>query len=164
MTQAADWTFDSVIELMPWGRNVYTIVRLDSGLERAAKAAQTRRVHGWLDEIPVNVGINRADVINDPFMYVGKALLRQLDAAPGDAVTCRLTPADPDAVLIAEDVGHALANTHRAKAFLRLPPAERRRLLAGIDNAATDRTRTNRIQKLVDLLSEGSNDSGGQAT
>lgn len=34
--------FDALIELMPWGRNVYTIVRLQAGKVRAVPGARYR--------------------------------------------------------------------------------------------------------------------------
>jgi hypothetical protein len=148
-----DWIeFDALIELMPWGRNVYTIIRLDELLEDAAKAAKTRRVEGTIEELPVNVGLNRADILPHAFMYAGKGLQRRLGARPGDVVHCRLRPADPDDVPLADDLQLALTEAGRLAAFERQTPAERRRLLQPIEVAATPETRQRRTAALLRSL------------
>lgn len=153
MTKVHDWIeFDALIELMPWGRNVYTILRLDKALVDAAKEARTRRVEGTIEDLPVNVGLNRADILPDVFMYAGKGLQRRLGARPGDVVHCRLRPADPDDVPMADDVQRALADAGRLDVFERRTPAERRRLLQPIDEAATWETRQRRISALARSL------------
>lgn len=90
--------FDALVEVLPWGRSDYVIVRLAPALEEVAIAAGTRRVEGTIDDVPVNVGVNRADVLPDAFMYAGKGLQRRLSVRPGAVVSCRLRPADPDDV------------------------------------------------------------------
>lgn len=153
MTKGTPWVeFDSLIEVLPWGRNVYTIIRLEKALETAAKAAGTRRVEGTIDGVPVNVGVNRADVVSDAFVYAGKGLQRRLDARPGDVVSCRLRPADPDGVPLADDVHRALADADRLDAFQRKRPADRRRLLQPIEDAARPETRQQRIAALLRSL------------
>ncbi len=147
--------FDALVELLDWGRNTYTILRLTGDLEAAARSARTRRVEGTIEDVPVNVGVNRADVVPDAFMYVGKSMRRRLDVRPGDVVRCRLRPADPDEVPLAEDVRAVLADSGRLKVFLGLSPAERRRLLATIEDAATSPTRERRVRALVRTLGPG---------
>ena len=148
-----EWVeFDALVELIPWGRSVYTIVRLDRALEEAARAAGTRRVEGTIDDVPVNVGVNRADVLPDAFMYAGKGLLRRLGARPGDLVDCRLRPADPDDVPLADDVHRALADAGRLEAFERRSPAQRRRLLQPIEDAVKVETRQQRTAAMVRAL------------
>ena len=66
--------FDAPLELMTWGRNVYVVLFLDERLDRAAAEERTRRVEGRVDEVEVNLGINKADVADAPFLYVGTAL------------------------------------------------------------------------------------------
>ena len=134
------------------GAHTYTIIRLTPGLENAARTFGTRRVEGAIDEVPVNVGVNRADVLPDAFMYAGKALLRRLGARPGDLVHCRLRPADPDDVPLAEDVDRALADAGRLDAFERRTPAQRRRLLQPIEDAVKPGTRQQRIAALLRSL------------
>ncbi|HYO18576.1 MAG TPA: YdeI/OmpD-associated family protein [Dermatophilaceae bacterium] len=153
MNEATPWVeFDAVIEVLPWGRNAYTIIRLEKALELAARAAGTRRVEGTIDDLPVNVGVNRADVLPDAFMYAGKGMLRRLGARPGDVVSCRLRPADPDEVPLADDVHGALADAGRLAAFQRKNPPDRRRLLQPIEDAAKPETRQQRIAALLRSL------------
>lgn len=156
VTEGTSWVeFDALVEVLPWGRNDYTIIRLDRALEDAAKAAGTRRIEGTINEVPVNVGVNRADVLPDAFIYAGKALQRRLDVRPGDVVFCRLRPADPDDVPLADYVQRALAEADRLAAFLRKRPSERRRLLQPIEDAARLETRRQRIVALVGSLPPG---------
>lgn len=153
MSAEHDWIeFDAPIELMPWARNVYTIIRFNELLEDAAKAAKTRRVEGTIEELPVNVGLNRADILPHAFMYAGEGLQRRLGARPGDVVHCRLRPADPDDVPLADDLQRALTEAGRLAAFERQTPAERRRLLQPIEVAATPETRQRRTAALLRSL------------
>ncbi len=147
--------FDAVVEVMPWGRNVYLVLRVDATLDAAVRAARTRRVEGTIDGVEVNVGVNRADVIPDAFIYAGKSLLRRLGAEAGDLVHCRLRPADPDDVPLAEDIERALSDAGLLDAFARRTPAQRRRLLQPVEDAARAQTRQQRIEALVRALSAG---------
>lgn len=144
--------FNGPLELLPWGRNTYTVLYLDDLLEDAVVAAATRRVEGYLEAVPVNLGVNRADVALRPFMYVGAALQRRIDARAGDVVACRLRPADPDHVPVPADVQAALDAAGRDASFTRCRPAERRRLLQPIEDAAHASTRRRRIEALVRAL------------
>lgn len=154
MEDSHDWVeFDAALELLPWGRNVYTVIHLDGLLVEAAAAARTGRVEGWVDDIEVNLGINRADVTPTPFLYAGPALRRRLGARAGDVVACRLRPADPDHVPVPDDVRAALEAAGRWDAFERQRPAARRRLLQPVDDAAQESTRARRITALVRSLS-----------
>lgn len=153
MVAESAWVeFDALVESMPWGRSVYTILRADEGLAVAAKVAGTRRVEGTIEDVSVNVGLNRADVLPDAFIYAGAPLRRRLGVKPGDVVRCRLRPADPDEVPIPEDVRRALSESGRLDAFERRTPAERRRLLQPVDDSATPATRQRRTATLVDSL------------
>jgi hypothetical protein len=153
LTEGSGWVeFDALVEVVPWGRNLYTIIRVEQALETAAKIAGTRRVEGTIEEVPVNVGLNRADVLPDAFMYAGKGLQRRLGAQPGDLVFCRLRPADPDDVSVADDVHRALADAGRLGAFQQKRPADRRRLLQPIEDAIRPDTRQQRIAVLLRSL------------
>ncbi|MPQ99092.1 hypothetical protein GB931_14410 [Modestobacter sp. I12A-02628] len=144
--------FDAPLELLPWGRNTYTVLYLDDLLEDAVAAAGTRRIEGTIEGVEVNLGVNRADVTPRPFCYVGAALQRRLRATAGDVVTCRLRPADPDHVPLADDVRAALEEAGRLSAFQRRRPAQRRQDLQPIEDAARDATRRSRIEALVRSL------------
>jgi|GEM_PF-3978631 len=120
--------FDARLELMPWGRNVYTVIKVPNELAARAGRESTRRVEGSLDGLAVNVGLNRADVIPDTFVYVGSGLQQRLGVRAGDVVRCVLAPADPDHVPVPDDVLDALkggraAQRLRAQASLRATPA-----------------------------------------
>ncbi len=153
MSMEPEWVeFDALLEAMPWGRSIYTILRVSRSLEEAARAAGTRRAEGTIEDVPVNVAVNRADVLPDAFMYAGKPLQRRLGARPGDLLHCRLRPADPDDVLLAEDVHRALADSGRLDAFERRTPGERRRLLQPVEAAVKPETRRQRIAALLGSL------------
>jgi len=150
MSEMPEWVeFDAIVEALPWGRSVYTNLRLEQTLVSAAKLAGTRRVEGTIEAVPVNVGVNRADVIPDAFMYAGKGLQRRLGAHAGDLVSCRLRPADPDDVPLPDDVHRALTDAGRLEAFLAQKPTLRRRLLQPIEEAARPATRQQRIAALL---------------
>ncbi len=145
--------FDAPLEVLPWGRNDYTVVYLDDRLDAHVAEARTRRVEGRLDEIEVNLGVNKADVARGPFLYVGAALQRRLRARAGDVLACRLRPADPDHVPLPDDVKAALEAAGRQHAFAALRPPERRRLLQPVHDAAREGTRQRRIAALITSLS-----------
>lgn len=151
-SEDAWFEFDAALELLAWGRNDYLVVILDKRLVQAAAAAGTRRVEGRVEDVEVNLGINRADVARGPFVYVGAALRRRLDARAGDVVWWRLRPADPDLVPVPDDVRAALEAAGRQIAFGRRRPAERRRLLQPVEDAARAATRDRRIAALVASL------------
>ncbi|MEO5852496.1 MAG: hypothetical protein ABIQ15_08280, partial [Nocardioides sp.] len=48
--------FDALLELMPWGRNVYTVIKVPDELAARAGRESTRRVEGRMDGVAVNVG------------------------------------------------------------------------------------------------------------
>ncbi|MGU3432587.1 YdeI/OmpD-associated family protein [Actinomycetes bacterium M1A6_2h] len=149
-------TFDAVIESMPWGKNTYTIIRIPAELTDAAAQWPTRRLGGSIDGFDVNLGLNKADpkVMVDSFVYIGPALQRRLEVGPGDLLTCELAPVDPDVVPVPDDVAEALAHAHRGHAWDRKRPSERRQLLMPIDDAVREKTRADRIAKLIQSLSE----------
>lgn len=142
----------AAVEPLVWGRSTYRVIRLPGELVDAAAAAHTRRVSGWVDQVEVNLGVNRADVLPDAFAYCGDALLRRLGVRVGDAVQLRLRPADPDAVLVADDVRAALGDAGAWDAFTARRPAEQRRLLQPVEDAAREETRQRRVQALVRAL------------
>lgn len=141
--------FDAPLEPMAWGRNVYTVIRVPDQLVARAARESTRRVEGTLEGVAVNVGLNRADVIPDTFLYVGKGLQQRLGVRAGDVVRCVLAPADPDHVPVPDDVHGALERAGRLDAFERRSAPERRRLLAAVEGAARAATRERRIDALV---------------
>ncbi|MEO7844982.1 MAG: YdeI/OmpD-associated family protein [Nocardioides sp.] len=105
-----------------------------------------------MDGVAVNVGLNRADVIPDTFVYVGSGLRQRLGLRAGDVVRCIFVPADPDHVLVPDDVLAALEVGGRRNAFERMKAPERRRLLAPIEGAVRSETRVSRIDALIASL------------
>ncbi|WP_148612103.1 YdeI/OmpD-associated family protein [Nocardioides rubriscoriae] len=144
--------FDAALEPMAWGRNVYTIIRVPAELADAARDASTRRVAGTLEDLAVNVGLNRADVIEDTFVYAGAGLQRRLGLGAGAVVRCALAPVDPDLIPVPDDVAEALERNGRRDAFERRSAPDRRRLLVPVDNAVRPATRAQRIAALVEAL------------
>jgi len=145
--------FAAVIEPLVWGRSTYTIVKVPDSLTRAARLSRTRRVEGTVEGVEVNVGLNRADPIEESFIYVGKPMLRRLGAAPGEVVDCALAPAHPDHVPVPDDVAEALEDGGRVDAFERLPAPQRRQLLVPVEAAVRADTRARRIDDLLRTLS-----------
>jgi hypothetical protein len=141
--------FDAIIEAVVWGRSTYTLIRVPEELAEAARDAGTRRVEGTIDAVPVNLAITRAPVVEQPFVWAGRSLLRRLGAEAGAVVDCRLRPVDDDEVLVPTDVAAALAGAGVLERWEGLPPADRRRRLYPIESAGRPGTRTKRIEALV---------------
>lgn len=146
--------FDAVLEPLEWGRNVYTVIRVPAALEAAAAGWPTRRVTGTVEGVEVNLALNRADadLLLEPFLYAGTSLQRRTGLRPGDVATCVLRPADPDLVPVPDDVRAALVAVDRLATFEARRPAERRRLLVPIEDAAREETRARRVAALVASL------------
>lgn len=150
--EAAPLRFDALLEPLAWGTQVYTVIKVPEEVAALARAAGTRRLRGTIEGEPVNVGLNRADVVAAPFVYVGPALRRRLRARAGDLVECVLGPADPDEVPIPPDVLLALEAAGRREAFARRPAPERRRLLVPIESASRTATRERRTAAMIESL------------
>ena len=106
-------------------------------------------LEGPTTDLAVNVGINRADVVAEPFLYVGRPLARRLGVRVGDVVHGSLRPADPDLVPLDDDVLAALTEAGVLAAFEARRPAQRRQLLMPVDGAATEATRSKRLAALI---------------
>jgi Bacteriocin-protection, YdeI or OmpD-Associated/Domain of unknown function (DUF1905) len=132
-----------------WGPNTYTILRVPVSLVAAATEAGTRRVEGTIDDVSVNLALTSAPVVEGHYLWAGRSLQHQLDVHAGDVVQCRLRPADPDEVPIAQDVSAALADAGRTSAWMAVRPTERRARLARVDAARRPETRARRIAELV---------------
>jgi hypothetical protein len=156
MTEPQDRTvmreFDALVELVHWGRNRYTVVRLPASLVQDADRLGTRRVAGDIDGAFVNLAVTTAPVVEGPFVYVGASVLRRIGVRAGDPVTCHLAPADPDDVPLSDDVHEALVAAGLLGAWEALTPPTRRRRLYAVDSAASATTRATRLAQLVDDL------------
>lgn len=162
---AEGWTeFDAVIEPVPWGDGVYTLLRVPEALVAAVRAARTRRVEGRIETEQVNLAVNSAEGVGGSFLYCGKPLQRRLGLGHGEVVRCVLRPADPDEVPVPDDVRRALEETGRSAAWSRLTPAARRRLLVPVDGAVRADTRARRVAELVRGLAADRDDRDGRPT
>lgn len=144
--------FEALIEPVQWGRSTYTVIRIPEVLADAAREAGTRRVEGTIDGADVNLAITRAPVVDGPFLWAGRSLLRRIGVDAGAVVECRLRPAHEEDVLLPEDVAERLADAGVLQRWEGLPPADRRRRLYPVESAARPETRVRRIAALVDEL------------
>lgn len=78
----------SRVDTVQRGRSRYTVIRVPEELAAAARAAGTRRVAGVIDDVAVNAAINRAPVVDGPFLWAGATLLRRPRAEPGEPARC----------------------------------------------------------------------------
>ncbi|NYG55565.1 hypothetical protein [Nocardioides perillae] len=110
--------YDTALRPLVWGASTYTVVEIDQRVVAAAAAAGTRRVAGFVEDVAVNVGIARADVVPWAFFYAAPALRRRLGVPLGKAVRVRLRPVDPDVVPVPDDVREALERAGRIAALV----------------------------------------------
>jgi hypothetical protein len=128
--------FEALIEPVQWGRSTYTVIRIPEVLADAAREAGTRRVEGTIDGADVNLAVTRAPVVDGPFLWAGRSLLRRIGVDAGAVVECRLRPAHEEDVLLPEDVAERLADAGVLQRWEGLPPADRRRRLYPVESAA----------------------------
>ncbi|MEM9798472.1 MAG: YdeI/OmpD-associated family protein [Pseudomonadota bacterium] len=140
-------TFEGRIEPLEWGRSTYTILRLPADV--MAALGSTKRVEGEIADHPVNLAPAKADVIDDAFLWTGKAFLDAAGLAPGDAVEVRLRPTDPDAVDVPDDVSASLRAAGRSAAWAALTPGKKRAALHQVATAKRAETRARRIAQLI---------------
>ena len=143
-------TFEASIETMHWGKSTYTVLPLSE--ETLIALGHPKRVEGELNEHPVNLAIVRAPVIDRPFMWTGKNLLKRIGVEPGTLFEARLRPVDPDQVEIPRDVLHGLRSSGLLEAWESLSAGKRRNLLAPVEQAKRAETRANRITKMLAQL------------
>ena len=143
-------TFEGAVEPLAWGKSTYTILRLPPEVVEAL--GDTRRVEGEVNEHPVNLAVTRAPVVEGPFLWAGKSLLRAAGIAPGEVVEIRLRPAPDDAVEVPPDVTRAIRSAGRTGAWEALTPGKQRGMLYQIASAKRPETRTKRIAALLGQL------------
>jgi hypothetical protein len=140
--------FDAPITTMPWGRSTYTIIRLPDAVADW-RAAGVKRLTGTIDDVAVNLAITTAPVIDGAFVWAGASLLRRVEAEAGEVVRCSFGPADPDEVLVPEDVASALDEHDLLGTWEVLRSAQQRSMLYQVESARTDATRLRRIEALL---------------
>lgn len=144
--------FEGRIEPMEWGRSTYTILRIPGDVADALTGLSARRVEGEIGDHPINLALTKAPAIEGMFLYTGKALLAEIGIEPGEGVSVRLRPADPDNVETPADVAAALRASGRAADWEALSPGKRRGLLHGVTSARRAETRRRRIDTLLSEL------------
>lgn len=143
-------TFEASIISMEWGSKTYTVLPLPDEIDESLRAQGAKRVEGELNDHPVNLALNRApDVIAQTFLWTGRALLDQIDVAPGECFEARLRPVDPDLVEVPADVTAALRASGVSEAWDSLTAGAQRGHLHRITTAKRAETRVSRIQKLI---------------
>jgi hypothetical protein len=143
-------TFEAAVEPMVWGRSTYTIIRLPERVLAALGPA--RRVEGEINDVPVNLAVTKAPVVDGAFLWAGKSLLDRVGIAPGQRLEVRLRPVSDDVVEVADDVLAALRGAKVLSKWKALSPGKQRGLLYQVDSAKTAATRTKRIAALVTSL------------
>lgn len=151
-TGVGDWEFAALIEAVTWGRSVYTLIRIPDGLVEDSRTEGTRRIEGTIDGVGVNLAITRVPVVDQPFVWAGRSLLRRIGAEAGAVVECRLRPVDDDVVPTPADVATRLGDAAMLDRWESLPPSERRSRLYPIESAGRAETRARRIDALVEDL------------
>jgi hypothetical protein len=144
--------FTGRIERLDWGKAVYTILRLPQDISEQLAAEGARRVEGEINEFPVNLAPTRAPVLEEAFLWTGKALLDRIGIGPGDEVEVRLRKAADFEVETPHDVAAALCAAEASHLWEALTPGKRRGLLYQIGTAKTQATRDRRIAKLIGEL------------
>ena len=119
-------------------------------LVQACRSVGTRRVAGQLEGVDVNLALTRAPVFAGTFVWAGASLLRRMRLEAGDPVEGHLAPVDPDHVPLAPDIAATLEAAGLRDAWDALPASTRRRRLVPVDGAATEATRSRRVQALLD--------------
>ena len=147
-------TFEATVEPMPWGKAVYTVLRLPADVAEALAAQGARRVEGEINDHSVNLALSRAPVFDGTFLWAGKSLLDRIGLAPGEPAEVRLCKADAEAVETPADLDAALLGSRNRAAWDALSPGKRRGLLHGIESAKRSDTRARRIDKVVRNFSD----------
>ncbi len=142
-------TFDAVIEPVEWGRATYTILRLPPDVASELAVIGARRVEGEFNDHPVNLALNRAPVVEGPFLWAGKSLLDRTGLAPGEPFEARLRPAPDDLIDLPAEVAAALRANDVLAEWEALPPGKRRGLLHPVTTAKTAPTSARRIAALI---------------
>lgn len=151
-----DWlTFEGTIIPMEWGKSVYTVLPIPTGVMETLNRQSARRVDVELNDVPFNMALTKAPALDKTFIYTGKSVLRQADIAPGDVVDVRMKKADPAAVETPADVAHSLSAHGLTSTWVALTPGKRRGHLHRIEIAKRPETRAKRIAALVETVGSG---------
>lgn len=134
---------------MVWGKSTYTILPIPDEISSALMAAGVKRVEGEIGDVPVNLALTKAPVIDQVFVYTGKTFLRDSGIAPGEEIEVRLRPAPERLVETPEDLVLALRQADKTAAWAALTPGKKRGLIHTVNTAKRAETRAKRIAKLL---------------
>lgn len=152
VTEGGSWEFRGRVDVIDYGRMVYTVLYLPAALARELDRPRLR-VHAVIDEIDVD-GAFQPSGDGRRYLLLSKRVLKQLGKAPGDVVEVRFSIADTDHVEIPDDVRVALQGK-AAVAFAALTAGKQRAVLAPVAAARTAPTRQKRIAALARGLVDG---------
>ncbi|MGL5824753.1 MAG: YdeI/OmpD-associated family protein [Nocardioides sp.] len=144
--------FDATIEPLAWGQATYTILRLPDPVSARLVAAGAKRVEGTVNDVEINLALVRAPVVDGQFLWAGDSLMRRIGVSPGEPLSVRVRPVDPDLVVLPDDVGTAIAAAGAGAAWQTLSAGRQRSALYRIESARTQPTRQRRIAELVARL------------
>ncbi|KIC51988.1 YdeI/OmpD-associated family protein [Tateyamaria sp. ANG-S1] len=143
--------FEGVIEPLEWGKNTYTILRLPDDVI-AALPPKTKRIEGEFGDVPINLALTKAPVLDGTFVYAGKTFLRDSGLDVGLPFDARIRPVDPTLVEVPEDVMAAIRGAGRSADWTSLTPGQQRAKLHLVNTAKRADTRAKRIAKLISEL------------
>lgn len=142
-------TFTGRIVPVEWGKSTYTILPLPDEVTAALQAAGAKRVEGEIGDVPVNLALTKAPVIDQVFVYTGKTFLRDSGIEPGEEVEVRLRPAPEQVVETPDDLALALRQSEMTDRWAALTPGKQRGLIHTINTAKRAETRAKRIAKVL---------------
>ncbi len=145
-------TFEGAVEPIEWGKATYTVLRIPAEIVEAI--GPTRRVEGEINDHPINMALTKAPVIDDVFLYAGKAVLRHIGIEPGERIEVRLRAAPDDAVEVPSDVINALRSAGLTDTWGGLTAGKQRGMLYQVRSAKRAETRIKRIAKLLAEVKE----------
>jgi hypothetical protein len=138
----------------------YRVVFLPAELEAPVGVGGGGRVRltGEIAERPVELAWQPAVTPQGRRYYVllSARFCRDAALAVGDLVEVRFNVADPEAVVLADELAAGLRSSRAvARAWAALTPGRQRALAAFVASARTVATRERRVQAMIDALADG---------
>ena len=146
----SEWIeFDGLIVPMEWGKTLYTVLPLPNDVHQTLEAQGARRVDVELNDVPFNMALTKAPVIDQVFVYTGKTVLAEAGIEPGERIDVRMRKSDPSKVEVPKDARLAFRQAGVADQWSMLTPGEQRGMLHRVTSAKREATRKARIAKLI---------------
>lgn len=138
----------------------YRVVFLPAELEAEVGVARGGRVRmtGEIAERPVELAWQPAVTPHGKRYYVllSTRFCKDAELAIGDLVDVRFNVADPDAVVLPDELAAGVRSSRRvARAWAAMTPGKQRALAAFVASARTVATREKRVAAMVEALAEG---------